>query len=461
MPTVVSQNGWPASPDPAAIGVEPLTVAGVAVGDGLRRGDVATVLGHVLTRLHDRVESLVPGQCWGYKYRPVVGGVELSNHASGTAVDVNAPRHPLGVRGTFDAVQVDELHRVLDEVDHVVRWGGDYVGRVDEMHFEINADEAAVAAVAARLERAVQVLDYSRGYPGGTAIRAQGYGGAVRYLRKEGSSEVRPLTAAEVDDFHAHGLDLGLFYQHVLRDRPTQGRAAGQHDARWALEQAALVGVNVRSITMCVDFDATPSTVADYFRGVVDILGLERTGGYGSYRVLRYLFDQELIHYGHQTAAWSGGQREPRAHLFQRVGSVTVGGIDCDVNDVLQADWGQEGWEDDVSAPEVWGYDIVSGSGYHANAETWLWTTRAATERIEVKLDALAGTLSDDETKILAAIRAQGAGFDAPALAAALAPLLTPLERVPDEQLDALVTRLVDAVPTETLRRLAQRLTTE
>jgi peptidoglycan hydrolase-like protein with peptidoglycan-binding domain len=46
---------------------------------------------------------------------------------------------------------VRTIHAILDEVGGVVRWGGDYVGRKDEMHFEIVGNAAAVSAVAVRL----------------------------------------------------------------------------------------------------------------------------------------------------------------------------------------------------------------------------------------------------------------------------------------------------------------------
>lgn len=148
---VNSQNGWPASSDRASIGVVPFTVHGVAFPGGVKGGDVATVLAYVADQFHRRVEALVGGWCWGHAYRATTGGGAVSNHGSGTAIDVNAPRHPYGVTGTFSGVQRATIRAILDEVNRVVRWGGDYVGTKDDMHFEINAGAASVATVAARL----------------------------------------------------------------------------------------------------------------------------------------------------------------------------------------------------------------------------------------------------------------------------------------------------------------------
>ncbi|MBM7771986.1 peptidoglycan hydrolase-like protein with peptidoglycan-binding domain [Actinokineospora baliensis] len=148
----VSQNGWPVDP-PRSSRLVPGTNVRVTVANG-PAGDV---LLHVLSQFDRRVEDLdlasTRGELddWGYASRPIRGGTATSNHSSATAVDANATRHPLGVRGTFNAAQVAEIHRILNEVEHVVRWGGDYVGRPDEMHFEINASYEHVARVAARL----------------------------------------------------------------------------------------------------------------------------------------------------------------------------------------------------------------------------------------------------------------------------------------------------------------------
>jgi len=143
------QNGWPASPNRENI--VPLTVAGVSFPGGVRGGDVATVLGYVAEQFHRRVEALHAGWCWGYSYRDVRGSTDLSNHSGGYALDFNAPNHPLGKAGTFSAAQVNAIKAIVAETNGVVRWGGSYSGRKDEMHFEIVGNAASVKTVADRI----------------------------------------------------------------------------------------------------------------------------------------------------------------------------------------------------------------------------------------------------------------------------------------------------------------------
>lgn len=143
MIVAVSQNGWKAN--------DRSLVASYSVGGGkiaIRKGDVATVLVYVAKRFHSEVEKLVYPGNWGYAERPIRGGTSLSNHASGTAIDLNAPRHPLGKSGTFSKSQVTKIKKILADCGGVVRWGGNYSGRKDEMHFEINAGSARVREVA-------------------------------------------------------------------------------------------------------------------------------------------------------------------------------------------------------------------------------------------------------------------------------------------------------------------------
>jgi uncharacterized protein YukE len=151
----VSQNGWPVNP-PLVTRTIPGTNVRVRVADGPAGDVLMHVLGQVSSRVEDVSLNSDRGEHddWGYANRNVRGAESISNHASGTAVDVNATRHVLGERGTFTPEQTQEIRTILREVDNVVRWGGDYRGRADEMHFEIVGSQAEVAAVAARLRNA-------------------------------------------------------------------------------------------------------------------------------------------------------------------------------------------------------------------------------------------------------------------------------------------------------------------
>ena len=147
-----SQNGWPAGSS-SAVPLATLAVGAATFPAGVRRGDVHVVLGYVARRFDREVEALVKGWCWGHSYRVISGSTTLSNHSSGTAIDLNAPRHPLGTSGTFTATQRSHIRSILNSCNGVVRWGGDYSGRKDEMHFEINVrpGDARLAALAKRI----------------------------------------------------------------------------------------------------------------------------------------------------------------------------------------------------------------------------------------------------------------------------------------------------------------------
>jgi len=147
-----SQNGWSAGSS-SVVPLSTLSVGAATFPAGVRRGDVHVVLGYVARRFDREVEALVKGWCWGHSYRVISGSTSLSNHSSGTAIDLNAPRHPLGKSGTFSATQRSHIRSILNSCNGVVRWGGDYSGRKDEMHFEINVrpGDPRLAALAKRI----------------------------------------------------------------------------------------------------------------------------------------------------------------------------------------------------------------------------------------------------------------------------------------------------------------------
>lgn len=142
-----SANGWSIRPDL----ISRYTVPGSDIKVALRRGDVSVILLEVLRRYHKEVEPLKQKDTGGYAYRRIRGATRFSNHASGTAIDTRWQDHPLGARGTFSTKERAAIRKILKDMGGVVRWGGDYSGRPDEMHFEINKGPAAVKALANRI----------------------------------------------------------------------------------------------------------------------------------------------------------------------------------------------------------------------------------------------------------------------------------------------------------------------
>jgi len=134
-----SDNGWPASKDPAEIGIKSYPIPGTGIK--IRCAEkVAPLLVALCTDFHKLVEPINEGSLddWGYNFRIIRNSTDnvLSNHASGTAVDLNANDHFLGKRETFTMEQETTVRQIAAK--YGCRWGGDYKNRADEMHFEIS-----------------------------------------------------------------------------------------------------------------------------------------------------------------------------------------------------------------------------------------------------------------------------------------------------------------------------------
>ena len=148
-----SQNGWPASKDPAEIGVVIRTVVpGVRPVRVRVANAVAPLFVAALKEWHRTVEKLEPGEVQGYTYREIRGGSSntLSNHASGTAVDVWPSRHPQNDRdGNLSMVQRAAILQIADK--YGLRSGGSFNTRPDWMHLECVLTPAQAAALIKRL----------------------------------------------------------------------------------------------------------------------------------------------------------------------------------------------------------------------------------------------------------------------------------------------------------------------
>lgn len=148
--TVWSQNGLSAN-DPSLI--RSVIIPGTDVRVGVRKGPVGDLLLYVAARWHVEVEPLrAPDgvlDCWGYAARNIRGSSEVSNHASGSALDFRARAHPLGTdpAANFSAAQISAIRKIVYDCRGCLRWGGDYFGRKDGMHVETLGTEDAIAEI--------------------------------------------------------------------------------------------------------------------------------------------------------------------------------------------------------------------------------------------------------------------------------------------------------------------------
>ena len=147
---LTSYNGWPASKDQAEIGIKAYKVEGTSLK--LRCAEkVAPLLINFAKEFNELIEPL-DGKTlddWGYAYRDVRGVPgKLSNHASGTAIDLNAIKHPLKSINTFEASKVPMLKALAKK--YGLAWGGEW-SRPDPMHFEISIGPAKVAELITKL----------------------------------------------------------------------------------------------------------------------------------------------------------------------------------------------------------------------------------------------------------------------------------------------------------------------
>lgn len=79
--------------------------------------------------------------CWGYSCRAISGSNNPSNHSWGLAVDINAPSNP------YTSPLVTDMPDWMPDLWNAYgfRWGGDYSGSKDAMHYEFMESVQAAA----------------------------------------------------------------------------------------------------------------------------------------------------------------------------------------------------------------------------------------------------------------------------------------------------------------------------
>jgi hypothetical protein len=229
---------------------------------------------------------------------------------------------------------------------------------------------ATVATLGAQKASAdnMMLIDFAERLVAPDQIKSAGYDGALVYvseLRPGADFDFKPVTREYADALRGAGLHVVSCYQYGKPGWPTpsdytRGYQGGVADAQTALRlHAAAGGPDSAPIFFSVDEDIDLNTwnslAVKWFQGINSVLGVNRTGIYGSANVCGWAIRDGVIGRsttaGHawawQTRAWSAGAREPAAVLYQYVivtaadPGVLMGGTHVDVDEVLAADFGQ------------------------------------------------------------------------------------------------------------------------
>ena len=186
----------------------------------------------------------------------------------------------------------------------------------------------------------MKLIDFSARQIPPDEIKAAGYGGVIAYVSKSrpGTSfGAKPITKKYAEALRAAGLEIVSNFQYGKPNESapsdfTRGRDGGVADARTAMRlHKAAGGPDSAPIFFTIDENIDlvrwNSTGVEWFRGINSVLGVDRTGIYGHSRVCAWAIEDGVV--GHsttsgrrwvwQTKAWSCGEREPAAVLYQDV----------------------------------------------------------------------------------------------------------------------------------------------
>jgi Domain of unknown function (DUF1906) len=214
----------------------------------------------------------------------------------------------------------------------------------------------------------LRLIDFAERLVQPEQIKSAGYDGALVYvseLRPGATFDFKPVTREYADALRAAGLHVVSCYQFGKPGWPTpsdftRGHDGGVADAQTALRLHAAAGGPDSapiffSVDEGIDADTWKSTAVQWFRGINSVLGADRTGIYGHNRACAWAIGDGVVGrstspdhwWAWQTAAWSRGEREPAAVLYQAElvtasePGALIDGVHVDVDEVLAADFGQ------------------------------------------------------------------------------------------------------------------------
>lgn len=225
----------------------------------------------------------------------------------------------------------------------------------------LRAQEASAASM--------KLIDFTHRLVAPDLIKAAGFDGALVYvseLRPGADFDFKPVTREYADSLRAEGLQVVSCYQYGKPNWPnapsdyTRGYEGGVADAQTAMRLHTAAGGPDSapiffSVDEDIDLDIWNSVAAQWYRGINSVLGVNRTGMYGHAKACAWAIEDGVIGrsttpgyaWAWQTRAWSHGEREPAAVLYQDVivtptdPGVILGNTSVDVDLVLAPDFGQ------------------------------------------------------------------------------------------------------------------------
>lgn len=204
------------------------------------------------------------------------------------------------------------------------------------------------------------LADYSTLRPSTSELKAAGITAVGRYIGWDSvpgyASIGKNLSQTEARSLIGAGIEIFLSFEYAA-DAALGGITQGVNDGKLATEQLAQLGAPPgMTVYFALDWDvpdyaptlaataanahAKLGPIAAYFAGIASTNPAYRIGVYGGYYACNRVLDAGLAAMAWQTVAWSGGQLDPRAVIYQ-TGQTTLGAADVDVHETTTADFGQ------------------------------------------------------------------------------------------------------------------------
>jgi hypothetical protein len=137
-------------------------VPGLDVSFGGIRREVRELAALLISESHRRGYRFRDGECWGAVCRPVRGTEDSpnptpSNHSWGLALDFNSRTNYLGrTTPAVEGAVIGDIPPWMPKLwaDYGWRWGGNYSGRKDPMHFEFVGTPRAARRLTRKARKA-------------------------------------------------------------------------------------------------------------------------------------------------------------------------------------------------------------------------------------------------------------------------------------------------------------------